>query len=493
MRSTARLACAAIAGALLLASGVSLAGQADAVPVPTLTGTAPATAHSPGSVTFTYTVNVPFATQATTFTTHQDAALPATATGVTLDGAAVPAAQITQSGADITIQVGADPFDGLTAGTHTIAFSATVGTASASTSSTGELDWSVDGIPGTLTSAPVTVAVNPIDIATVLTPDTDEDQIGFAGTGEEGLLFVDVSNVGYGAPDSQLEIDLPAGMAIGADGVSRDDDGSTLSCTPSAGNAQHIICDLGVLAHAKDSDDPTIVISLIATPAAKIGQTVTVSVTASPKAGQGTDVNPANDTASSRVQFTGSAALSYTIRPAHKKVELGATTTVQLTVHNAGPQPAGGTIAFSIVVGDSFKISGFSGNTTPPANAAAFTGNSMTPPTPQGVLWFVGNIAAGHSATATLTLKATKLGSSQIGLIALSQAADPNCPDLDCEPTTVTMQVVPVPPVVTPASTPTTRPLANTGTAAERELSISAALLLVGALMTVAGTRRRRA
>jgi hypothetical protein len=285
MRLTARLACAATACFLLFGS-FTLAGAAGAAPALALTGAASGTARGPGALRFGCTIVVPSAIDATVFTTHQDSALPALSAGVTLDGIAVPAAQISHTGAnDVTVQTGADPADGLTAGTHTVAFTATVGTATASTSSTATLDWTQSGTPGTLTSPHVAVALNQIDLATVLTPDSGEDQLGFLGTGAGLVLQVDVRNLGYGTPDTQLELDLPTGVAIGPDGVTRDDDGSPVTCHPAPGNAQQVFCDLGALAHSTAASEPTLDVDLIATAAAQIGQTVAITATASPNTG----------------------------------------------------------------------------------------------------------------------------------------------------------------------------------------------------------------
>jgi hypothetical protein len=74
----------------------------------------------------------------------------------------------------------------------------------------------------------VPVAVNQPDIAVSLTPDTNEDQLGFAGTGMEGLFAVDVKNLGYGTPQTSLFINLPAGLVLGPDRVTRDSDGSPI-------------------------------------------------------------------------------------------------------------------------------------------------------------------------------------------------------------------------------------------------------------------------
>lgn len=502
MRFTTRLACAATACLLVFAGPFTLAGSAGAAAALTLTGAAPATAHGPGTVTFTYTIVVPTAVQATVFTTQQDPALPARTSGVTLDGAVVPAGQISQSGAsDITVQTGADPADGLAVGTHTITFTASVGTVTASTSSTAVLGWTESATPGVVTSAPIAVAVNQIDIATVLTPDSGEDQLGFLGTGNHLVFQVDVSNLGYGTPDTQLDVDLPTGVALGSDGVTRDADNSSLACAAAPGNAQHVLCQLGALPHATGSDAATLDIDLVTTPAAQIGQIVAVTAMASPKPGQGSDVNAANDSATAHLKFSGAAALTTTVTPAASKVELGATTTVKLTVHNAGPQPTGETIAFSILLGENLTLTGFSGNTTPPPDLGGPASASGPAVSPNGVIWFAGDIAPGHSISATLTLRATKLGTTQVAMFAFSEAGDPNCPDQSCDPTTAAVRVIAVPPKPVrpvgtshphaPASGSDPDVLANTGTATDRQIGIGGLLLLTGSVLLFLGRRPR--
>ncbi len=487
---------------LMLAGSLSLAGAAGAAPAGvTLAGVAPATAHGPGTVRFTYTVGVAGSDiDATVFTTHQDVGLPVAVAiaGVTLDGVAVPAGQLTQTGAgDITVQVGADPADGLSVGTHTVAFNATVGTTTASTLSTAGLAWTDASVPGTTTSGPVPVAVNQIDIATLLTPDFGEEQVGFLGTGNDAYFAIDVSNVGYGAPDTQLVIDMEPGLALGPDGVSRDGDDSVLPCAPALGNPQQLVCDVGPLAHATDNADPTLEIDLVPTSDAVVGHIAAVTATSSPQPGQGTDANSANNSVTAHLEFTGAAALTSTITPAQTSVHLGASTTVKLTVHNAGPQPTGQTIAFSVVAGDNFTITAFSGNTKAPPELGGEQdeGINNDDSGDQVVLWFAGDIAVGHSATATLTLKAVNVGSARLDLFTSSEAGDPNCTQFNCAPTAVTMRVTAALPALLtpPAIAPTTTSgltLASTGSASGPQLGVAALLLLAGVLMSL-GARRR--
>lgn len=514
LRSPARFAALGLLWVgLLLAAGVAV--PASATSGPGLVGTAPASAHGPGTVTFSYTITLPDPVDALLFSTHQAAELPAATTGVLLDGSPVPAGQISRpTPDDIAVQAGPAASDGLAAGTHTLSFTATLaGLGSASTSSTATLAWSSGGVPDSVTSAPVPVEVNPPDLAVSLTPGTGEDQPGELGTGQDLDLQVDVANLGYGAPASSLRLVLPAGMQLGADGISREN-GGALSCIADPGDAQQLTCSLGTLQQLVD-DDPTLDLDLTTAPNEPIGSVVPVLISVAPDPGEGDDSDPANNSVTARVAYTGSAALSYTVSPAAASVPLGGRTTVRLTVHNAGPQPAPSTVAFAVVVGEQFSILDFTGQTLPPPGARMvdrtqlrqLTGRlvahqpAVSTPTASGidpagaggsaVLWFAGDIPAGRSATATLTLHAHALGTARVGLIALSGAADPNCPDLSCNPPMVRLTVI-EPPTV-PASGGGSvigqgGDLADTGTSAEPAL-LGIGLLLAGCGLVLLGRR----
>ena len=526
MRLSARLAALATASLLTAASAVALAGAADAAPAPTLTGSAPATAHGPGTVTFSYTLTLPVDEPAAQFTTRQPVALPALATDVTVDGTAVPAAYVTQpSSVDISFPL-SPPLTPVTAGTHTVTFTAEVGTgASADASSTASV--AIPGEPTPVASAPVVVAVNQPDLSIAFDPEDSDGKPGTispVGTGQETYLAYDVKNLGYGTPDTLLALTLPAGLALGEDGVFSGYGGDA-QCAAQA-DAQHVLCDLGAIPHYTDNTDPEIDITVIGTAAAVGGTNAVLGLAVAPATGQGVDTNPANNVISTPLHYTGSARLSYTITPTDKKVALGKTTTVTLTVHNAGPQPAGETVALGVVIGKNFTISHFSGKQEDGgivissgssssdlhrAVAAASASASAAPGDPEedapsdGVVWDVGTIPAGKSVSAVLTIKAVKLGTAKVGLIAFSDAGNPACPDFDCALTTASVQAVPVPVVVTtppattapaplstqPVAVVTSPQLANTGSASRPALGLAVLLLIVGGGLTVVGRRRR--
>jgi hypothetical protein len=113
---------AAISALAVAVAGLMVAApSASAATALTVTGSAPATAHGPGTVPFSYGLQVATELESVTVTTNQDAFLPADATSVTLDGAAVPATGITRTGGNLAIPLGP-----LATGAHTLTFAALV-------------------------------------------------------------------------------------------------------------------------------------------------------------------------------------------------------------------------------------------------------------------------------------------------------------------------------------------------------------------------------
>jgi hypothetical protein len=428
-------------------------------------------------------------------------------TGVALDGVPVPAAQITQPDTgDITVQAGAAPADGLVAGVHTITFPAAVtgGGPAVTTSSSATLSWIQASVPATLSSAAVSVAVNQPDIAVSnlvsdVNSSTGAGTTGFIGTGMHMQLNVDVRNLGFGTPQTSLTITLPAGLVL--DFAIRDQDadgGPPLTC-PQIGSAPpQYKCALGSVPIL--GGDPGVQIFVTTTAHPPVGTIGTITVSAAPDPGEGTDTNPANNSASTPVRFTGLAALSFTVTPTATKVLLGAQTTVTLTIHNAGPQPAEQVTAFIGAQGSgdksghtgccAFDITGFTGTTSPPG--VARHGPPVFPTS--AVEWFVSTLAPGSSITATLTVKARMLGIGQLQLFGGSTATDPNCPNDDCPGATAFLQAIaaqptPTPRVMPPATVPA--PLAATGPASRSLLGLGVLLLVTGTTVTLAARRRQ--
>jgi len=112
MAHITRLVGASAAGLLLLGASVTLAtGAGAATPAP-LTGSAPAYAHGPAQITFSYSITLADPLTSAVLTTHQDAALPADLVGVQVDGVAVPPTQVSRpDSVDIAIRTGALPTD----------------------------------------------------------------------------------------------------------------------------------------------------------------------------------------------------------------------------------------------------------------------------------------------------------------------------------------------------------------------------------------------
>lgn len=467
-----------------------------------LTGSAPASAHGPGTVAFSYTIEVPVELGSTVFTTTQPDELPALSTGVLLDGQPVPAARISRPDLnDIAVQTGATAAGGLAAGTHTLSFSASIASlAAASTKSSATLSWLDAGGPGSIAAADVPVALNQPDLSVALTPNSGEDQVSLLGTGRDLAFSVDVANLGYGTPRSTLSIALPPGLKLGADGVSRQGDGRSLSCRPAG--PRLVECDLGVLTHAGPNLDPTLNLDLTGTAAAPTEGTVPVTVSVRAEAGEGIDTNPGNDAVTGRIRFTGSARLSYTLTPARRTVVLGGRSTVRLSIHNAGPQAAPQAVAFTIVIGGNFQVVGFTGKL---AGASLPVPGPLSDPQPgpgissasgTELLWQVGDIPAGGTVTATLTVKALRLGTAKIGLTAFSGAADPNCPDLACDPSSVSIRAVAAPARIVPARVITRHPAATapilpvTGSTSGPVLKLGLGLLLAGCGLVLLGRRQ---
>lgn len=424
---------------------------------------------------FTYTFNVPFDAESAVLRTHQPVLLPALTSGVTLDDVAVPVGQISQSSSvDIDVDTGATVLNPLTSGTHVITFRADIGLGSGATSSTATLDYTIASVPGSITSAAVLVAVNQPDLAVQLTPDSGEDQLGFLGTNTDLWLAFDVANLGFGAPQTSVEIDFPDGSTLGDGGLIRDTTEEGLPCMPMV-DPQHFQCDIGTLSHVSLGSGETFDVDITTTPSPPVGQTVPITVSAAPNAGEGMDTDPTNDSATAHFQFSGIASLSYTIAPTKTKVAIGAETKVTLTIHNAGPQPANETIAIAVLIGENFEITDFTGDTIDPGDpgdpgVTSVSGHAAVSPNFSGrfvpaeltsaaepaapgtqlVLWLVGDIPAGQSTSAVMTIKALTLGETSIGLLAASDAGDPACPEQPCDLSTSIVRAI-----AAPSPTPT--------------------------------------
>jgi hypothetical protein len=353
--------------------------------------------------------------------------------------------------------------------------------------------------PASSTSVPAAPAVVQPDIAVShLGPLGSSVPVvgatGFIGTGMQVLFGVAVMNLGSGTPHTSVTITLSNGLAfvfairdVDAEG------GQPLACSQIGSAPTQIKCPLGGLPHFT-TGDPLIQIQLTTTAQPPVGTIGTVTVAAAPDSGQGTDSNPANNSASTSLTFSGIAALSGTLTPAATQIPVGAHTTVTVTIHNAGPQPAVHTVVNVDVVGNGDK----SGKTPCcPLQLIGFSGaggsNSF-----HGGEWDPGTIAPGSSVTGIVTVRARIAGTGNVVLLSIeSVATNPNCPDENCTAVIAAIRAVPVQPA--PASTrppPPTAvisvppPLATTGSSSRSMLALSVLFLIAGAMLTVAGRRR---
>jgi hypothetical protein len=506
---------------------VALAGTAAAdVPPITVSGVAAlAQLPGPGTVTFTYTLTVSGSpATAVVITTAQDPLLPADIASIRFDGVTVPADTVTAAAPNFTLRAGGGASAGtggtLSVGAHTLTFTGhSSSTAPAQASST----LAVTSDQGTVTSSPVLVALNQPDLALSLPADSGEDLPAALGTGDSIAFDAELRNLG--APSAgTLTITLPAGLALGSDGVYLYADesayeegaGTPLPCTGGVGT---VTCSLDTVSTTGQGEPPILEVDLTATSAGKPGTSATFTVSVAPTTG--TDLDPSNNSVRATIEFTGVADLSFAITPDKETVQIGHKATLTLHVTNHGPQKAPMTIGISLLDGiDRFVVTDFDGATTPPGltglsrtaairtarqnlaaasprgvhvdrlAAAAATGTAT--PSPYGVLWFVGDLAPGATATAHLTVLAKAKGTAHLLLFAGSGAADPGCvSDEDlCQPAEATLTAVKASASGSGTDDNGQAPIANTGSPDAGLSVLGLCLVLAGAATTVAGRRR---
>lgn len=466
----------------------------------TLTGSAPATATGPGTVDFRYSVATPDALTAVILQTAQDTLLPVQPGSVTLDGAPVPTVDIQLAGQDLAIHIAA-----LAAGTHVVAFSATVPTTAGITSSAATLTYLDVSAPGAgpVTSAPVTVAINEPDLVVhttafsgLLGDNTDPGTLRL-GTLGAGAIEALVTNNGTAATPATLELNLPPNTVFEGAGSA---DGSDINCTTDPTNAQHVSCPLGTLGRGgsaivdidlSTSDNPPVGTAESATISAQVTGTVL------------TDAHLADNSTVTTIDYIGAAHLSHRVTTPTTKITVGKTGTLTVTVTNDGPQAAPNTVGMIMLQNDDFAIVNFDGPQLPaslldgassgsgPGTATVsgtaiaagsafarrdsalrqlhaatmhrFAASGSPAPTAAasaspGVLWNIGSLAAGRSSTAHLTLKALKPGGMQIAVVALSDAGDPVCANAPTGQALVTAGCIQLVSLTAVAAPPPTQP-----------------------------------
>lgn len=421
-------AAATVAGLLLVAA------PAVAADPPSLTGSAPVAVHGPGMVRFTYTIDVAVGLDSAELATHQDSLLPADAGSVTFDGSAVARSHITVSGGDLNILLGT-----VAAGTHIVRFSARVpATPSTVTRSSADLSYAQAGVAqDSLRSATVVVDINQPDIevdSEIFGRDPIPEQP--LGTGTPSGWGFSVTNIGFGAPPTTLRLTVPDGLDITAVDMQRGTSPTVpLQCSRSTPG--QLECALGSLAHGEIAG---VEITFTASTSAIPGTTGNLIVTATPD--EGVDQDPSNNTVTLPIRFTGSAHLTSRATTPTPTVTVGHSTVVTVTVHNNGPQPAHGTIAFVILdefndLGH-FQFTRFDGD----------TGGS--PIDPGNIEWIIGTLDPGKTATARLTVRAISVGSGNITIETESTASDASsCKQKICGPR-LTLTAIAETPTATP-------------------------------------------
>jgi hypothetical protein len=448
-----------------LAVPVAWAPPAAAADPVVVTGSAPATAHGPGTVPFSYTIQVAADLDSAMITSHQDAFLPADAASLSFDGTPVPAAAITVAGGNFTADLGV-----VAAGQHIVTFNALVqATPSVVTSSTVDVSYLIGAAPPAVAhSAAVTVDINEPDIAVVAVSDIAPlPQFPFP-TGVPTQIDVGVLNQGFGAPPTTLRITLPDGLDV-ASPICCGDTGDPIPCPPST---THVLtCALGPVRKI------LVTLDLVASPSAAAGTTAAITISATPD--EGVDQDPTHNDLTLPIKFTGIARLSTTLTPATGTTTVGHSRVITVTVHNAGPQPAEFTLA-GLFLEDTahFKFTAFDGPTTGAPTSEARTlararlpqrSRTLAPSprtsaavAPDQVIWTIGTLAPGQTATAHLTVLATSAGSTQLGAFATSTASSP----VDCDPQacrTITLTAVnAIPTASPPPTTPATAGSVNT-------------------------------
>jgi hypothetical protein len=406
----------ALLGATTAGAGLLIvAAPAMAADPPTLTGSAPVAAHGPGTVRFTYTIDVAIGLDSAELATDQDSLLPADAGSVTVDGHAVARSQITVSGKNLTIPLGT-----VATGTHTVKFSARVPAApSAVTRSSADLSYAQAGVKQTsLHSAALLVDINQPDIQLIsdLGEPYPEQPLG---TGVQDAVDFTVTNSGFGTPPTTLRITVPKGLDTTFDGppccTPTGNPLPPLTCSPNT-PGQHE-CALGPLAHGQAV---SLRIIFTASASAIHGTTASLIITATPD--QGVDQDPSNNIVTVPIRFTGLAHLTSSATTPTAKLTVGHSTVVTVTVHNSGPQPVHVTIAFVSVDESHFEVTRFDGDT------------GGDPITPGGVEWIIGTLDPGRTATAYLTVRAISVGSGPIRIDTESTAGDPSlCQQKFCD------------------------------------------------------------
>lgn len=346
---------------------------------------------------------------------------------VRLDDAPVPSGTITVADTAMTVRIGlgADSVNGGMLGNRSYLLSyeqrrPTSATPNASTSAT--LTFTRTGQRGSVTSN-ILPLMHP-DLVLSVPPGSGENHSAPLGTGRTAGYAANLTNRGGPADAVTLTIALPAGLRLesGAvrvgfdnnpDGVERQ-----LPCTHGVGAV--VTCQVGPVAH---NTHATLVVPVTAMPRGKPGTTGTFHVSVAPT--NEPDQKPADNSLAGHVSFTGIAVLHVWLTPSATRVPVGRSVTIAVHIRNDGPQAASDTLG--VLITDAAKFRLVKITTNKKVTGPEFRVVVLPAPFGSIIGWNVATLAAHHTATAQLTMKATAVGNARIEFFGNSSAGDPRC------------------------------------------------------------------
>ncbi len=251
-----------------------------------------------------------------------------------------------------------------------------------------------------------------------------------------------VINNGPAVPEATVVITLPSTLRLSSDlpptrfeqwwTDNADDNGTPLRCVPSL-DGLTVSCGTGPLAAGANI---------------VVGIGFTTSSTATPASAPATFTVALNPTASTtptpnRVQatvyFVGTAKLTLTVNPDHARVTVGKAVTLTGTVHNAGPNPAPNSYLFGADFADDggsahFQIANSAplpgapgGGADGSARTLAIAADASDVKQPSFGYWPLDTIAPGKTASTAIIVKASTVGTDELGISAGSDAIDQDC------------------------------------------------------------------
>lgn len=374
---------------------------------------------------------------------------PVDVSSVQVDGTTVPSGTVTQGGSAMTIRIGlgADSVNGglLGNGSYLVSYEQrrpTRAQAPADAATSAMLTFSRDGQPGSVASN--SLPLTHPDFVLSIPPNSGEDKAAFLGTGRTAGYGAALTNRGGPASAATLTLRLPTGLRLDiADGVERVDfdksgAGTVTEVSCAHGGSAVVTCPIGAVAHGADI---LLLIPVTATATGKPGTYGTFHLSVKPT--NEPDQKASDNALFGRVKFTGIAVLRLSLKASATKVPVGKSVKITVRVHNNGPQAAGET--FGILLADTahFRVTKFSTSKKVPGPEYQII---AAPPSIGGIVaWNAGTIAAHHTATATLTLKAKSVGTTHVEFFGQSDAGDPGC-DSESGPcgedTTVTLHAI---------------------------------------------------